>query len=351
MLDQFFEVESILESKTEGKETFYLVKWMGYPTTEATWEPVKNLSLVKHMIKEFNDELKKKGLKETKVNEEENEAPVAVMRNEGTERKKEKSRRLVERPPEKEKLVLLREKDKEKEKEKEKLVLLKEKEILEDKEKDRDKAKEKLKEKNKEKAKDKEKEKEKERALEREREKEKAKELERENELKRQEAEEKERNKEKEKEKQKEKQKHLHQVSTSKEQKPSEIQAPKTSVIPAKSQRNVRKSTEPSRTEIEEILELPNAPASSSTTKPFSKAKSIKSNINIILPAKRDSSSVEKVKEVKEIFEVAEGKAKKLVVFVRLESGEVKEFTFDKTQKEAPNQLIDFLKRHISFVN
>ena len=38
-----FEVEKICGKKVKGKGIFYLVKWKGYPDSEATWEPAKNL--------------------------------------------------------------------------------------------------------------------------------------------------------------------------------------------------------------------------------------------------------------------------------------------------------------------
>jgi hypothetical protein len=42
----FFEVESILNHKDENGKRFYLVKWMGYPLEDATWEPVENIATV-----------------------------------------------------------------------------------------------------------------------------------------------------------------------------------------------------------------------------------------------------------------------------------------------------------------
>ena len=49
-----FEVEQILGMKQMGKgrKTQYLVKWKGYPTSDNSWEPEKNLN-VKELIAEF----------------------------------------------------------------------------------------------------------------------------------------------------------------------------------------------------------------------------------------------------------------------------------------------------------
>jgi hypothetical protein len=40
---EYFEVEYILDKKTKRNKIYYLVKWVGYPSYENTWEPVTNL--------------------------------------------------------------------------------------------------------------------------------------------------------------------------------------------------------------------------------------------------------------------------------------------------------------------
>ena len=49
----YFEVERILDKRTKGKATYYLVQWAGYPDSENTWEPKTNLKNIKHMIEDF----------------------------------------------------------------------------------------------------------------------------------------------------------------------------------------------------------------------------------------------------------------------------------------------------------
>ena len=49
-----YEVEAILNSndtKARGKE--YLVKWLGWPTEEATWEPAANLDSCEELLREY----------------------------------------------------------------------------------------------------------------------------------------------------------------------------------------------------------------------------------------------------------------------------------------------------------
>jgi hypothetical protein len=38
-----YEVESILAKRGSGARTQYLVKWLGYPLWESTWEPASTL--------------------------------------------------------------------------------------------------------------------------------------------------------------------------------------------------------------------------------------------------------------------------------------------------------------------
>jgi len=51
--ETYFEVDKILDKRMNGKRAQFLVKWVGYTETEATWEPAANLQNVKDMIKEF----------------------------------------------------------------------------------------------------------------------------------------------------------------------------------------------------------------------------------------------------------------------------------------------------------
>ncbi len=48
-----YEVEKILDRKHENGENYYLVKWIGYDSSENTWEPIKNLIHSREIIKEF----------------------------------------------------------------------------------------------------------------------------------------------------------------------------------------------------------------------------------------------------------------------------------------------------------
>ena len=52
--EEEFEVEKILDKRTHYGKIQYLIKWKGYPSSEASWEPEENLNCPK-LLKEFND--------------------------------------------------------------------------------------------------------------------------------------------------------------------------------------------------------------------------------------------------------------------------------------------------------
>lgn len=52
----YYEVEAIVDSKPDGQgSTLYLVKWKNWPPETNTWEPVKHLSTVKPLIRDFHN--------------------------------------------------------------------------------------------------------------------------------------------------------------------------------------------------------------------------------------------------------------------------------------------------------
>jgi len=48
-----WEVESVLDKRTRGRNTSYLVKWKGYPMEEASWEPERHLAHSREAINNF----------------------------------------------------------------------------------------------------------------------------------------------------------------------------------------------------------------------------------------------------------------------------------------------------------
>ena len=48
-----YEVETLIDKRIHRRRTEYLVKWLGYPVFEATWEPVQNLDNAQALIAEF----------------------------------------------------------------------------------------------------------------------------------------------------------------------------------------------------------------------------------------------------------------------------------------------------------
>ena len=59
-----YEVEMILDKRERkygrGKRIEYLVKWLGYPTYESTWEPAAHVEHLPELIKKYEDEQKSK---------------------------------------------------------------------------------------------------------------------------------------------------------------------------------------------------------------------------------------------------------------------------------------------------
>jgi len=52
--EKLYEVESIVGRKKRLGKLFYLIKWVGYPSDQNTWEPIENLSNVLDMIEEYD---------------------------------------------------------------------------------------------------------------------------------------------------------------------------------------------------------------------------------------------------------------------------------------------------------
>ena len=41
----------------------YFVKWLGYPLSQSTWEPLKNLQFVKDMLEEYEEQVERQPAK------------------------------------------------------------------------------------------------------------------------------------------------------------------------------------------------------------------------------------------------------------------------------------------------
>jgi len=85
--EPLYEVERLLDRRSEKKGFSYLVKWDNFSESQATWEPEDNLDSVKWMIEEFNEKYGKKQGVRRKL-EKEKLAKLSERR-----RRKEKSKR------------------------------------------------------------------------------------------------------------------------------------------------------------------------------------------------------------------------------------------------------------------
>jgi len=55
-----YNVEKFLDMKIEKGKKMFLVKWQGYPYTQATWEPIEHLDAIPTMVEAFEKEYQKK---------------------------------------------------------------------------------------------------------------------------------------------------------------------------------------------------------------------------------------------------------------------------------------------------
>lgn len=101
-----FEVEEIVESAVDAdtKEHMYFVKWKGYPVSDNTWEPKKNLAHAAELLKEF-DARKKAAIAERKAEEKAEKEKKAEEKAAAKEKKKqEKPTKAVEKKSKAEKV-------------------------------------------------------------------------------------------------------------------------------------------------------------------------------------------------------------------------------------------------------
>jgi hypothetical protein len=48
-----YEVESVISHRRQGRGHAYLIKWKGYPTSDNTWEPERNLNNAKDILETY----------------------------------------------------------------------------------------------------------------------------------------------------------------------------------------------------------------------------------------------------------------------------------------------------------
>ena len=51
---EYYNIEKILDRIKIGGKFEYKIKWEGYPMSQSTWEPMKNLETAKDLVEEYN---------------------------------------------------------------------------------------------------------------------------------------------------------------------------------------------------------------------------------------------------------------------------------------------------------
>ena len=51
---EFYNIEKILDRRKVNGKFEYKIKWEGYPMSQSTWEPMKNLETAKELVEEYN---------------------------------------------------------------------------------------------------------------------------------------------------------------------------------------------------------------------------------------------------------------------------------------------------------
>ena len=58
-LEDYYEVEKIITRKLIGNNKIYLIKWIGYPIEDCTWEPISNLDKINNLVEIFDENFPK----------------------------------------------------------------------------------------------------------------------------------------------------------------------------------------------------------------------------------------------------------------------------------------------------
>ena len=53
-IEDYYEVEKIITRRFYGKNKIYLIKWLGYPIEDCTWEPASHLEKINDLIENFD---------------------------------------------------------------------------------------------------------------------------------------------------------------------------------------------------------------------------------------------------------------------------------------------------------
>jgi len=96
--DEEYDVDILLDHRDDAARRMYLVKWEGYRTSEATWEPSSNLSC-KQLVRQY-EHLRGKWKRPRSPKGEDEKTPTKRVRtsNQGNESDHEEKEKVVEKP-------------------------------------------------------------------------------------------------------------------------------------------------------------------------------------------------------------------------------------------------------------
>ena len=111
MTEEYYNIEKILDRRKVNGKFEYKIKWEGYPLSQSTWEPMKNLENCRHLVEEYDKchpinvdaetpKKKENNNKKKKINEE------VVKENEEDQKNKKDSDKTTENNDENSKILI-----------------------------------------------------------------------------------------------------------------------------------------------------------------------------------------------------------------------------------------------------
>lgn len=96
--EDMYNIEKILDRRVMNGRIEYKIKWEGYPMSQCTWEPLKNLETVKELLTEFdnNHHLSNKSSKPTNEKQKKNNSLTGKKRRQTEDQTKTEEKQVEE---------------------------------------------------------------------------------------------------------------------------------------------------------------------------------------------------------------------------------------------------------------